>query len=270
MDKTTTDEVQEDVAAVQTPIPSCDQDPELNFNGENDWQSLTVDADSRAERLKQRKQRRGIHALPAAIALILVVIIWLLLRPPVIAAEIMDIHALSHWSSQCRQCAMDAQYDIMAGDVVVLSSNKPDARWSLPVFKSGKDSASPVLSWRWSTDEHAIPGNMLSMEVSFTVDEVLHTFVYSWDDSKPVDDIFVDSDGRLHWTVTGEDTPALQWVGVERSLLIDWLTTRDVAPSDDAPLQVEIRRLHWVLGQQPNVDDEYVGFVQQLSLDFSD
>lgn len=134
-----------------------------------------------------KKSRRRMHAIPAAIALVVVTLFWFFSAAHKAEAEtLFSASELSRWSVDCRDCQLEAQYDVMVGDVVRLES-----REHLILQRDVQEQpAQPQLSWRWSVDNFVDAGPLVrvSVYVQETADWPERIIHYVWDSSREAGD----------------------------------------------------------------------------------
>ncbi|WP_430460562.1 DUF3047 domain-containing protein [Thalassolituus sp. LLYu03] len=168
-----------------------------------------------------KKSRRRMHAIPAAIALGLVALLWLANATRHTHAEqVLSAQNLSQWESDCRHCDISSQYDILQGDVVHLSS-----QGDLNIERELNETpANPKLSWRWSVDTYVDGGTLIriTLHVKETDNWPERTLHYVWDSAQEAGAIEALSDFEHRIVVTGAEAKAENWYKIARDLNSDW------------------------------------------------
>lgn len=211
-----------------------------------------------------RKFRRRMHAIPAAIALVLLGIVWLLSGHSVRADNskpLLSAADLNDWQTHCRRCLVEAQYDVMLGDVVRLESNLGRAQINRRIQPQ---EGYPLVDWRWSVDEFTEAERLIRVSVIVrpSTDEMPRTLHYIWDTSAVTDSYQALENGDYIWVVSGADMKALRWHSVLRDISHDW----QVLGHQDA--EIKVTNIEVALGMP---DDRKVtggAFLQQLSLTY--
>lgn len=169
-----------------------------------------------------KKSRRRMHAIPAAIALVVVTLFWFFSgAQPAQAQTLFSATELAQWSVDCDDCHLEAQYDVMVGDVVRLES-----REHLALQRSVKEQpAQPQLSWRWSVDNFVDAGPLVRVSVYLQdtddwPERILH---YVWDSSRERGETEALSDFEYLIVATGHGSKAESWESVTADLAADWL-----------------------------------------------
>ena len=168
-----------------------------------------------------KKSRRRMHAIPAAIALALVALLWLFTGASHTHAEqILSAQTISLWESDCRQCDVSSEYDVLQGDVVHLSSRN-DVMISREIDNTPQ---AALLSWRWSVDPFVEGGTLLrvTLHIAETADWPARTLHYVWDNRLQTGTIETLSDFEHRIVVTGDEGKAESWFGINRDLNADW------------------------------------------------
>lgn len=166
-----------------------------------------------------KKSRRRMHAIPAAIALTLVALLWLFSGSPR-AEEVLSASNLAQWENDCSGCEVGSQYDILQGDVVHLSS-PGDLQLTRDIEQQPQQ---PLLTWRWSVDTFVDGGTLLriTLRLAETDNWPARTLHYVWDTSQPAGTITTLSDFEHSIVVTGQEGSAENWYDIQRTLDADW------------------------------------------------
>ena len=207
-----------------------------------------------------KKSRRRMHAFPAAIALLVVVLFWLLSGSgKVFASEeqlLLSVEQLPHWSLDCDDCLLEPQYDVLVGNVLRLQS-----RGEMVLSRELQQSPrAPRLNWRWTVDAFVERQPLLRLTVQ--AEETEHwpqrTLHYVWDSGRDAGDEQSLSDFEHLIVVNGRDSKAENWQQVQADLNRDWQRIY----GEDFP---RIETLEVALGM-PGESGGTGGFVQQLSI----
>lgn len=97
-----------------------------------------------------RKRRRRMHAIPAALALILFAVLWLISNQSS-AETLLNAQSLHQWDKDCRRCVIEAQYDVIKGEIIRLEAKMGEASIDKGFVSEG---GRPVLAWSWSVDDY--------------------------------------------------------------------------------------------------------------------
>ncbi len=201
------------------------------------------------------KSRRRMHAIPAAIMLLLTVILWLAMGRPVHADVLLAAGTLSDWQQRCSRCVVEPQFDVLAGDVIRLESRRHlELSRNAPVLPER-----PVLRWHWTADASVDGGVLLrlTLQVAETAEWPARLLHYVWDDQAAADEHRVLSDFEHVLVVSGQQVPG-SWHAVERMLDDDWqrLFGENMPP---------LKRLQLAVGM-PQSTTVAGGFIQQIEL----
>ncbi|PIQ40228.1 MAG: hypothetical protein COW58_07150 [Thalassolituus sp. CG17_big_fil_post_rev_8_21_14_2_50_53_8] len=204
-----------------------------------------------------KKSRRRMHAIPAAIALLVVTLFWLFSGAHKAQAEtVFSATELSSWSVECEDCHLEAQYDVIVGDVVRLES-----REHLALQRSVKEQPTqPQLSWRWSVDRSVDSGPLVRVSIYLqdTDDWPERIIHYVWDSSREAGSHEALSDFEYLIVATGLGSKAERWEEVSADLNADWqkLYNEPLPPLD---------HLEVALGM-PEQDIVAGAFIEKISL----
>ena len=204
-----------------------------------------------------KKSLRRMHAIPAAIMLLITVFLWLAMGRPLVYAEtLLASDALEQWQQSCNRCVVEAQFDVLSGDVVRLESRR---RLEL-TRKAPALPEHPVLRWHWTADASVDGGVLLrlTLQVQETDEWPARVLHYVWDDQAAVDEHRVVSDFEHVLVVSGQEQQSGRWHAVERTLDSDWqrLYGEQMPPLERLQLAVGMPETHTVAA----------GFVQQIEL----
>ncbi|MCA6062407.1 DUF3047 domain-containing protein [Thalassolituus marinus] len=168
-----------------------------------------------------KKSRRRMHAIPAAIALLAVTVLWLVSGSHQShAAEILSAQQLAEWDQDCRGCEVDIQYDVLQGNVIRMASDD-----ELSLSRRIKEQPDhPGLKWQWSVDSFVDGGKLIRLSVFLkeTEDWPARTLHYVWDSNAESGAIETRSDFEHVLVVTGADARAEHWYSISRDLNADW------------------------------------------------
>lgn len=168
-----------------------------------------------------KKSRRRMHAIPAAIALFFVTVLWLISAAHQShAAEILSPGLLKEWDTHCRGCEIDVQYDVMQGDVIRIAG---DGNLSM-ARDIEQQPEHPQLQWQWSVDNYVDGGKLLRLSVFMkeTDSWPARTMHYVWDTQADSGSMEARSDFDHVLVVTGVEAKAEHWYSIERDLNADW------------------------------------------------
>lgn len=172
-----------------------------------------------------KKSRRRMHAIPAAIALCALALLWLFSDLRFVQAKeahqtLLSATTSDDWSIDCDECVLEPQYDVMLGDVVRLQS-RSEMVLSLELENHV---AHPQLSWRWTVDEYVEQHPL--MRLSVYVDETdawpERTLHYIWDSGRATGETEALSDFEHLVVVNGRDSKAENWHEVICDLDAEW------------------------------------------------
>lgn len=178
-----------------------------------------------------KKSRRRMHAIPAAIALSLLALLWFFSdsrhveaaeidSTPIASTVLLSAGSVDDWSVDCDDCRLEAQYDVILGDVLRLQS-RSEMVVSLDIDNSVK---SPQLSWRWTVDSFVENNALLRLTVN--VDETdtwpERTLHYIWDSGRDAGETDTLSDFEHLVVVNGKRSKAEDWQQVVCHLEKDW------------------------------------------------
>lgn len=170
-----------------------------------------------------RKRRRRMHALPAALALIMFAILWLISNKTS-AEVVLDAQSLEQWNRDCRRCLVEAQYDVIKGEIVRLEVNMGEASISRPFVSNG---SRPVLAWSWSVDEYDVERKAdlfrITVDLKNAENDKEYRVHYVWDPSAKRGDYAAISGDEFVFVVCGSDCKSHRWYDIERDLMADFL-----------------------------------------------
>lgn len=214
-----------------------------------------------------KKSRRRMHAIPAAIGLVFLALLWFLsdnrtvraaeaenipLKPQVLlSADIVD-----DWSVDCENCVLEPQYDVMLGNVVRLQS-RSEMVLSLDIDDNIK---SPQLNWRWTVDSFVEDNALLRLSVHVEETDTWpeRTLHYIWDSGRQVGESEAISDFEHLIVVNGKTSKAENWQQASGNLEQDWQRIYN----ESFP---EIESLEFALGM-PGERGVSGAFIEQLSM----
>ena len=207
-----------------------------------------------------RKQRRRMHAIPAGIAVLMLAILWLFSNYSN-ADVLLDASHFEDWKKDCRRCVIEAQYDVLQGEVIYLQADMGTATLSNPYDHPG---AQPLLNWRWSLDQTGEPGS------AFTVTAFLHDDAsgrdfrlhYVWDSSAETDTRQTLAVDEYTWVVCGSECGARRWYDVERDPVADLMAV------SGEPLNTVPVRFRVALGRPGDRKADASGFLQSLAISY--
>lgn len=204
-----------------------------------------------------KKSRRRMHAIPAAIALVVVTLFWFFSSVHNAQAEtLLSASELANWSVDCEDCRLEAQYDVIVGDVIRLES-----REHLALQRAVTEQPqAPLLSWRWSIDSFVDAGPLVRVSVHLqdTDDWPERIIHYVWDSSREAGSHEALSDSEYLIVATGLGSKAEKWETVSADLNADWqkLYNEPLPPLD---------HLEVALGM-PEQDIVAGAFIEKISL----
>lgn len=210
-----------------------------------------------------KKSLRRMHAIPAALALSVLVLIWLLSDNRIVHADeasqvqvLLSADNADNWSLDCDDCLVEPQYDVLLGDVVRLQS-RSDMVLSLELEDSVKH---PQLSWRWTVDSYADEHPLIRLTVRVEETEAWpdRTLHYVWDSGRKAGVTEAISDFEHLVVVNGKNSKAQDWQDVVCNLDQDWQRIYN----EDFP---EIESLELALGM-PGKLGTSGAFVERLTL----
>ena len=214
-----------------------------------------------------KKSRRRMHAIPAAIALSALAMLWYFSdgrvahaaeasQPIVPEKVLLSATRTDDWSVDCDDCLLEPQYDVIVGNVVRLQS-RSEMVLSLDVEESVEH---PQLSWRWTVDSFVEQHPLLRLTVQ--VDETdawpERTLHYIWDSGRKAGETEALSDFEHIVVVNGSESTAENWQQVVCHLDRDWRRIYE----EDFP---QIESLELALGM-PGKLGVTGAFIEQLSL----
>jgi len=214
-----------------------------------------------------KKSRRRMHAIPAAIALSALVMLWYFSDNrtahaadaqslPSSEKVLLSARLADDWSVDCDDCVVEPQYDVMLGNVVRLQS-RSEMVLSLDIDDQVER---PQLSWRWTVDEYVEqhPLLRLSVYVDDTDAWPERTLHYIWDSGREAGTTEAISDFEHLVVVNGKNSKAESWQQVRCNLNQDWQRIYN----EDFP---EIESLELALGM-PGKLGVSGAFIEQLSI----
>ncbi len=214
-----------------------------------------------------KKSRRRMHAIPAAIALSALVMLWYFSDNrtahaadaqslPSSEKVLLSARLADDWSVDCDDCVVEPQYDVMLGNVVRLQS-RSEMVLSLDIDDQVER---PQLSWRWTVDEYVDqhPLLRLSVYVDDTDAWPERTLHYIWDSGREAGTTEAISDFEHLVVVNGKNSKAESWQQVRCNLNQDWQRIYN----EDFP---EIESLELALGM-PGKLGVSGAFIEQLSI----
>ena len=231
-----------------------------------------------------RKQRRRLHAIPAAFALIVVAVLWLLSHRAE-AEVLLDASSLSDWQTDCRHCDIEAQYDVLKGEIVRLETRMGRALLSSSSFSSLTTDAPasdaedvvtpattipegrvPLLSWGWSLDDLNEGADSALMRVSVALQDVdserEYRVHYVWNPALNRDVRQSLSDTEYVWVVSTPDQQARRWYQVERDL------TMDLEVLSGQRLAVNLLAITAGIGEPDGRKVQAGGYFEQIALNY--
>jgi len=167
-----------------------------------------------------RKQRRKLHAIPAAVALIIFAVMWLSSHRTS-ADVLLSAGNFSAWEKDCRHCVIEPQYDVLKGEIIRLETRMGEALISAPFEPEG---LRPVLTWEWSADEFSPDDDTSLFRVSVGFEGPAgerYLIHYVWQPGGEKDKRTTLDDNEYIWTVAGKEQQARRWYRVERDLTLD-------------------------------------------------
>lgn len=214
-----------------------------------------------------KKSRRRMHAIPAAIALCSLLMLWYFSDHRTAHAEevqslpssekvLLSARLADDWSVDCDDCVVEPQYDVMLGNVVRLQS-RSEMVLSLDIDDQVER---PQLSWRWTVDEFVDqhPLLRLSVHVDDTDAWPERTLHYIWDSGRTAGTTEAISDFEHLVVVNGKSSKAESWQTVHCNLDQDWQRIYN----EHFP---EIESLEFALGM-PGKLGVSGAFIEQLSM----
>lgn len=170
-----------------------------------------------------RKRRRRMHALPAAIALMTFAILWLISNQSS-AETLLSAQSLGEWDKSCRRCVIEAQYDVMKGEIIRLEANMGEASIDkLFVSEGGR----PVLKWSWSVDtfdaDRTVDLFRVTVDFQSIESDTEFRVHYVWNPSATSGTYEALGGDEFVWVVCGSDCKSRRWYEAERDLTLDFL-----------------------------------------------
>lgn len=209
-----------------------------------------------------RKRRRRMHALPAALALITFAILWLISNQSS-AETVLSAQSLSEWDKDCRRCVIEAQYDVIKGEIVRLEADMGEASIDkLFVSEGGR----PVLSWSWSVDafDSDRSADLFRVTVDLKSDEsdTEYRVHYVWTPSATSGEFEALGGNEFVWVVCGADCKSRRWYDVERDLTLDFSVLTD---SDESVSPI---RFEAALGDPSGRKTEAGGYIDTIAINY--
>jgi hypothetical protein len=167
-----------------------------------------------------RKQRRRMHAIPAAIALLLLGLLWLY-SSQASAETVLDVRKLREWQMECRHCAVEPRYDIINGEVLHLRTDYGTA--ALTNGYEASDAVSAEVSWGWSLEQDNNQDAAFTLTVAMGETGSRRIFVihYLWDMGAEGSDIQDLGEDTYTYRLCGKECGPRRWFEQKRDIAAD-------------------------------------------------
>ncbi|WP_369985610.1 hypothetical protein [Thalassolituus sp.] len=210
-----------------------------------------------------RKYRRRLHALPAAIALLLFGVLWLFSHTSS-AQVLLSAKTIDSWNRDCRHCRIEPHYDVILGEIIRMESRMGRALLSLNV---DTEAGRPELSWKWSLDDYPedVAGTMMRVTVNLASAAQGQTYRvhYVWNPSERTTHREMIDENEYIWVVSGLQQSPQRWYSIKRDVRQDLGRLLEKLPED-----VMIVSLETGISEPDGRKVRSAGYIDQITMTY--